>query len=34
MVSFDESIRALLAAGKISRELAEQNVRDQTMLPR
>jgi twitching motility protein PilT len=32
MVSFDESVRQLLAAGKITREVAEQNVRDQTML--
>jgi twitching motility protein PilT len=34
MVSLDESVRLLLAAGKISREVAEQNVRDQTMLQR
>jgi len=34
MVSFDESVRLLLAAGKISREVAEQNVRDPTMLRR
>jgi twitching motility protein PilT len=32
MVSLDESVRLLLAAGKISREVAEQNVRDQAML--
>ena len=34
MVSLDESVRLLLAAGKISREVAEQNVRDQTMIQR
>jgi twitching motility protein PilT len=34
MVSFDESVRQLLRAGKISREVAEQNVRDLSMLPR
>ena len=34
MVSLDESVRLLLAAGKISREVAEQNVRDPTMLQR
>ena len=34
MVSFDESIRLLLATGKVSREVAEQNVRDPTMLRR
>ena len=34
MVSFDESVRLLLRAGKISREVAEQNVRDPTMLQR
>ena len=34
MVSLDESVRLLLGAGKISREVAEQNVRDQTMLQR
>jgi twitching motility protein PilT len=34
MVSFDESVRLLLRAGKISREVAEQNVRDMTMLQR
>jgi twitching motility protein PilT len=34
MVSFDESVRVLLRAGKISREVAEQNVRDPTMLHR
>lgn len=34
MVSFDESVRSLLAAGMISREVAEQNVRDPTMLRR
>jgi twitching motility protein PilT len=34
MVSFDESVRLLLRDGKISREVAEQNARDQTMLQR
>ena len=34
MVSFDESVRQLLRAGKISREVAEQNVRDVSMLTR
>ena len=34
MLSFDESIRQLLRAGKITRELAEQNVREPTMLNR
>jgi twitching motility protein PilT len=34
MVSFDESIRQLLQAGKITREVAEQNVRDATLLQR
>ena len=34
MVSFDESVRQLLRAGKISREVAEQNVRDVSMLLR
>jgi twitching motility protein PilT len=34
MLSFDESVRLLLRAGKISREVAEQNVRDMTMLQR
>ncbi len=34
MVSLDESVRLLLGAGKISREVAEQNVRDQTMIQR
>ena len=34
MVSFDESIRQLLKAGKISREVAEQHVRDASMLNR
>ena len=33
MLSFDESVRQLLAAGKITREVAEQNVRDLSMLP-
>jgi len=34
MVSFDESIRQLLRAGKISREVAERNVREPSMLAR
>jgi len=34
MVSFDESIRLLLRAGKISREMAEQHVRDVSLLNR
>jgi twitching motility protein PilT len=34
MVSFDESVRQLLRAGKISHEIAEQNVRDVSMLHR
>ena len=34
MISFDESVRQLLRAGKITREIAEQNVRDQSMLNR
>ena len=34
MVCFDESVRLLLAAGMISREVAEQNVRDPTILRR
>jgi twitching motility protein PilT len=34
MVSFDESIRQLLRAGKISREVAEHNVRDVSFLQR
>ena len=34
MVSFDESVRLLLRDGKISREVAEQNVRDLTHLQR
>jgi twitching motility protein PilT len=32
MVSFDESVRQLLRAEKITRQVAEQNVRDVTML--
>jgi twitching motility protein PilT len=32
MVSFDESVRLLLRAGQISRAVAEQNVREPTML--
>jgi twitching motility protein PilT len=34
MISFDESIRRLLHAGKISREVAEHNVRDVSFLKR
>ena len=34
MISFDESARQLLAAGKISREVAEKNVRDPSFLGR
>ncbi len=34
MVSFDESVRQLLRAGKISRQVAEQNVRDVMYLNR
>src|SRR5262249_41647567 len=34
MVSFDESVRLLLAAGLITRDVAEQNVRDVSMLNR
>lgn len=34
MVSFDESVRQLLRAGKITREIAVQNVRDSTSLNR
>jgi twitching motility protein PilT len=34
MVSFDESVRQLLRAGKITAEVAEQNVRDLTLLNR
>jgi twitching motility protein PilT len=32
MISFDESVRQLLLAGKISREVAEKNVRDLSLL--
>jgi twitching motility protein PilT len=32
MVSFDESIRQLLRAGKITQEIAEQNVRDASLI--
>jgi twitching motility protein PilT len=32
MLSFDESVRQLLRAGKISRQVAEQNVREQSLL--
>ena len=34
MVSFDESVRQLLRAGKITHEVAEQNVRDVSLLNR
>jgi twitching motility protein PilT len=34
MVSFDESVRQLLKAGQITREVAEQNVRDVSFLNR
>src|SRR5262249_22976004 len=34
MVSFDESVRLLLRAEMITREVAEQNVRDVAMLTR
>jgi twitching motility protein PilT len=34
MISFDESVRQLLRAGKITPEVAEQNVRDVSMLNR
>jgi twitching motility protein PilT len=34
MISFDESIRQLLKAEKITREVAEQNVRDVSLLAR
>ena len=34
MLSFDESVRQLLRAGKITPEVAEQNVRDASMLNR
>ena len=34
MISFDESLRQLLRAGKITSEVAEQNVRDLTVLNR
>jgi twitching motility protein PilT len=34
MVSMDESIRLLLRAGKITRQVAEQNVREPSMLAR
>jgi twitching motility protein PilT len=34
MLSFDESVRQLLRADKITREVAEQNVRDPSMLDR
>ncbi len=34
MLSFDESVRQLLRAGRITREVAEQNVREPSMLER
>jgi twitching motility protein PilT len=34
MLSFDESVRQLLKANKITRTVAEQNVRDATLLNR
>jgi twitching motility protein PilT len=34
MVSFDESVRQLLLAGKLTREVAEQNVREKAVLYR
>jgi hypothetical protein len=34
MVSFDESVRQLLRAGKITMTVAEQNVREPTVLLR
>ncbi len=34
MISFDESVRRLLRAGKITREVAERNVRELTVLNR
>jgi twitching motility protein PilT len=34
MVTFDESVRRLLAAGKITRPVAEQNVTDASLLNR
>ena len=34
MISFDESVRRLLKAGKITREVAERNVRELTVLNR
>jgi twitching motility protein PilT len=34
MVSFDESVRQLLQADKITREVAEQNIRDVSVLNR
>ncbi len=33
-MSFDESVRLLFKADKIAREVAEENVRDATMLNR
>ena len=34
MVEFDESVRRLLRAGKITREVAERNVRELAVLNR
>ena len=34
MVSFDESVRRLVADGRITREVAERNVRDLAVLNR
>ncbi|HEY1381692.1 MAG TPA: hypothetical protein VGF55_33145, partial [Gemmataceae bacterium] len=34
MVSFDESVRKLLLAGRITKEVAEQNVRELAVLYR
>ena len=34
MISFDESVRQLFAAGSITREVAEQNVREPSRLGR
>ena len=34
MIGFDESVRQLMQAGRITREVAEQNVRDLTLLNR
>ena len=34
MISFDESLRKLLRAGKITREVAEKNAREPAVLNR